>query len=440
MMGIFVPGSEVLQLVFNDSAQYFLPKSFIANISWVPLWSAPPNIYQEINADSGPSICGYNSICTLAADKRPTCLCPPGYSLLDSDDPSGSCYPDFKQGCKNELSYAEDLYDVQVLADTDWLISSYMQLNDSTADTCSQSCLQDCSCAVAIYSNQTCQKKKFPLSYGREDNNLNATAFIKLTTVKKKSRTTSVHVGSVLLGTSVFVSFMLGTAVCLGLFFGFRKKHARFPQNDLDTNLHSFSHKELQEATNGFNEELGKGCFGIVYKGIIQLGSGVQVAVKKLNRVIQDGEKEFKTELNIIGRTHHKNVVHLVVYCDEGQQRSLVYEFLSNGTLASFLFGNEKPSWRQRLEIAYGVAKGLLYLHEKCTTQIIHCDIKPQNILFDDNYIARISDFGLAKLLMTNQSQTHTAIRGTKGYVAPEWFRNMVITTKVDVYGFGEPC
>ncbi|PRQ35358.1 putative protein kinase RLK-Pelle-SD-2b family [Rosa chinensis] len=89
------------------------------------------------------------------------------------------------------------------------------------------------------------------------------------------------------------------------------------------------------------------------------------------------------------------------------------------------------------MEIAYGVAKGLLYLHEECTTQIIHCDIKPQNILLDDNYNARISDFGLAKLLMTNQSKTHTAIRGTKGYVAPEWFRNMAITTKVDVYCFG---
>ncbi|XP_062011873.1 G-type lectin S-receptor-like serine/threonine-protein kinase LECRK3 [Rosa rugosa] len=379
-----------------------------------------------------------DSICTYKADKMPTCECPTGYYLLDPNDPYGSCYPTFKQGCENEPSYAQDLYDVQVLENTDWLTSSYMQFNDTTADTCSQSCLQDCSCAVAVYSNQTCQKKKFPLSYGREDNNLNATTFIKLMTVKKKkSGTTLVHGGSVLLGISVVVIFMSGTAVCLGLFFSFRKKHARFPQNDLDTNLHSFSHKELEEATNGFNEELGRGSFGVVYKGIIQIGSGVQVAVKKLNCWIQDGEKEFKTELNIIGRTHHKNLVHLVGYCDEGQQRSLVYEFLSNGTLAGFLFGDEKPSWRQRMEIAYGVAKGLLYLHEECTTQIIHCDIKPQNILLDDNYNARISDFGLAKLLMTNQSKTHTDIRGTKGYVAPEWFRNMAITTKVDVYSFG---
>ncbi|XP_024156307.2 G-type lectin S-receptor-like serine/threonine-protein kinase LECRK4, partial [Rosa chinensis] len=190
--------------------------------------------------------------------------------------------------------------------------------------------------------------------------------------------------------------------------------------------------------SNKWNQRRNReGFFWNCLQRIIQIGSGVQVAVKNFNCVIQDGEKEFKTELNIIGQTHHKNLVHLVGYCDEGQQRSLVYEFLSNGTLASFLFGDEKPSWRQRMEIACGVAKGLLYLHEECTTQIILCDIKPQNILLDDNYIAWISDFGLAKLLMTNQSKTHTAIRGTKGYVAPEWFRNTAIATKVDVSSFG---
>ncbi|XP_062016222.1 G-type lectin S-receptor-like serine/threonine-protein kinase RLK1 [Rosa rugosa] len=250
---------------------------------------------------------------------------------------------------------------------------------------------------------------------------------------KKKNKTTSI-----LLGTSVFVNFILIAAVCLGVLI-YRKKHARFTGNELETNLVCFSYKELEEATNGFSEELGRGSFGVVYKGIIHIGSGLQVAVKKLNSVIQEGEQEFKTELNVIGKTHHKNLVQLVGYCDEGEQlpRLLVYELLSNGTLASFLFGDTKPSWTQRIEIAYGVANGLMYLHEECRTQIIHCDIKPQNVLLDEHYNARISDFGLAKLLILNQSHTLTAIRGTKGYVAPEWFRNMPITTKVDVYSFG---
>jgi len=115
----------------------------------------------------------------------------------------------------------------------------------------------------------------------------------------------------------------------------------------------------------------------------------------------------------------------------------LVYEFLSNGTLATFLFGDFKPSWNQRTNIAFEVARGLFYLHEECSSQIIHCDIKPQNILLDEYYNARISDFGLAKLLLMNQSQTKTNIRGTKGYVAPDWFRISPITVKVDVYSFG---
>ncbi|XP_024156306.1 G-type lectin S-receptor-like serine/threonine-protein kinase RLK1 [Rosa chinensis] len=430
-------------------AQYFLPKPYVGNVSWKPLWSEPPNICQKVR--SGPSVCGDNSICTLKADKRPTCECPRGYSLLDPNDPYGTCNPDFRQDCDNELSYSKDLFDVQVLTNTDWNTSGYEHLYASTADTCSQSCFQDCLCDVASYSNETCWKKKLPLKYGREDSSLNAKTFIKFrkdnstpqvpkmpgSDNKKKIRTTSVPVESILLFTSISLNFMFGAAVCFRFFFRLQKKPAKFTHSDLETNLRSFSHKELEEATNGFNEELGKGSFGVVYKGIIQVGSGVEVAVKKLKRVIEDGDKEFKTELNIIGKTHHKNLVHLVGYCDEGQQRLLVYEFLSNGTLASFIFGDEKPSWRQRMEIAYGVARGLLYLHEECTTQIIHCDIKPQNILLDDHCNARISDFGLAKLMMTNQSKTHTTIKGTKGYVAPEWFRNMAITTKVDVYSFG---
>ncbi|VVA40619.1 PREDICTED: G-type lectin S-receptor [Prunus dulcis] len=322
------------------------------------------------------------------------------------------------------------------MTNIDWPISDYAEFRPFTAEKCNESCFQDCLCAFAVFRNETCWKKKLPLSNGRVDVSLNSKAFFKVrkdnTTLqfspmpnpddkKKKSSNTLIPMESVILATSIFVSFMFSAAVCLG-FSSFSRRN---------------NYQQLQEATNGFTEELGRGAFGVVYKGTIQIGSGVQVAVKKLNCVIQDGEKEFKTELSVIGKTHHKNLVCLVGYCDEGQHRLLVYEFLSNGTLASFLFADTKPSWTQRIEIACGVAKGLLYLHEECSTQVIHCDIKPQNILLDDYYTARISDFGLAKLLMMNQSHTHTAIRGTKGYVAPEWFRNMPITAKVDVYGFG---
>ncbi|XP_022847165.1 LOW QUALITY PROTEIN: G-type lectin S-receptor-like serine/threonine-protein kinase LECRK2 [Olea europaea var. sylvestris] len=255
----------------------------------------------------------------------------------------------------------------------------------------------------------------------------------------KKDRETLILVGSVLLGSSVFINFMLVGAACFGFILIYNNKITNFRRvhNAAGLNLQCFTYKELAQATNGFKEELGRGSFGIVYKGVMPMGSITTIAVKKLDRVAQDTEKEFRTEVNVIGQTHHKNLVRLLGFCDEGPHRLLVYEYMNNGTVASFLFGDLKPNWNQRTQIAMGIAKGLAYLHEECSTQIIHCDIKPQNILLDEYYNARISDFGLAKLLMVNQSRTLTNIRGTKGYVAPEWFRNTKVTVKVDVYSFG---
>jgi len=187
----------------------------------------------------------------------------------------------------------------------------------------------------------------------------------------------------------VFFNFVLVGVVSFAFFFIYHNKFTRTPQVEraVQSNLRCFSYKELMEATNGFKEELGRGAFGIVYKGLTQIGSGVPVAIKKVDRFVKESDKEFKTEVDVIG------------FCDEGQHRMLVYEFLSNGALASFLFGDVKLSWNQRTQIAFGIARGLLYLHDECSTQIIHCDIKPQNILLDEHYDARIADFGLAKLL-----------------------------------------
>ncbi|KAA8526025.1 hypothetical protein F0562_007875 [Nyssa sinensis] len=187
----------------------------------------------------------------------------------------------------------------------------------------------------------------------------------------------------------------------------------------------------------GFNDELGKGSFGIVYKGALKFGSRNLVAVKKLDRLSQESEREFRAEVEAIGKTHHKNLVELLGYCHEGPHRLLVYEFMSNGSLADFLFRYPRPDWNQRTRVALGIARGLVYLHEECNAAIIHCDIKPQNILLDNHFTPRISDFGLAKSLMFDQTRTHTGIRGTRGYVAPEWFKRVPVTVKVDVYSFG---
>jgi serine/threonine protein kinase len=181
-----------------------------------------------------------------------------------------------------------------------------------------------------------------------------------------------------------------------------------------------------------FIEELGRGSFGIVYKGKLKAAASCSiVAIKRLDRLAHDREKEFKTELRAIGKTCHKNLVRLIGYSDEGNHRMLVYEFMSNGSLADILFGQTKPTWNQRVGFALGFSRGLVYLHEECDTPIIHCDIKPQNILIHEYITVRISEFGLAKLLLADQSRTKTMIRGSRRYVAPEWFENIPVTANI---------
>ncbi|KAJ9559382.1 hypothetical protein OSB04_013996 [Centaurea solstitialis] len=427
--------------------QYYHPKAFTNDSRWEIVWSYPENICLSFHGAEGSGACGFNSVCSLDQDNRPKCECPRGFSLLDPGDPYGDCKPYYFPNC-DERELKLDAFEFVELTDIDWPTSDYVIMNPTSEQDCKNACLSDCFCAVAIYRGNKCWKKKLPLSNGKVDDSLNVKAFVKLRkgnlppstpprfSGKSNDRQTLIIVGSALFGTSVLVNVILIAVICIGFFLLYHKKARNIDRNSntIETTLTRFTYRQLVNATNGFHDELGKGAFGVVYKGVIGTKT---VAVKKLYRTVEDGEKEFRTEVNAIARTHHKNLVQLLGYCDDGKERLLVYEYMSNGTLAGFLFGNMQPSWTHRCRIASGIAKGLAYLHEECSTQIIHCDIKPQNILLDEYYNARISDFGLAKLLSMNQSRTNTGIRGTKGYVAPEWFRNAPVTVKVDVYSFG---
>ncbi|XAR55611.1 Non-specific serine/threonine protein kinase [Bertholletia excelsa] len=202
-----------------------------------------------------------------------------------------------------------------------------------------------------------------------------------------------------------------------------------------------FSYKELLRATKGFKEKLGAGGFGAVYRGI--LANRTIVAVKQLEG-IEQGERQFRMEVATISSTHHLNLVRLIGFCSEGRHRLLVYEFMKNGSLDNFLFSTEDQSekglnWECRFNIALGTARGITYLHEECRDCIVHCDIKPENILLDENYNAKVSDFGLAKLVnpKDHRHRTLTSVRGTRGYLAPEWLANLPITSKSDVYSYG---
>nr|XP_023905510.1 heat shock cognate 70 kDa protein 2-like [Quercus suber]POF19612.1 putative mediator of rna polymerase ii transcription subunit 37e [Quercus suber] len=197
-----------------------------------------------------------------------------------------------------------------------------------------------------------------------------------------------------------------------------------------------FSNEDLAKATNNFSESLGEGGFGYVHKGT--LSGGKKVAVKQLKSESGQGEKEFRAEVNIISRIHHKNLVSLVGYCIDGAHRMLVYEFVPNKTLDFHLHGEGAPtlSWPNRMKIALGAAKGLAYLLEDCQPKIIHRDIKAANILIDDNFDAKVADFGLARFL-PHADAYYTRVMGTLGYLDPIYYNDGQLTDKLDVYSFG---
>ncbi|KAK9034912.1 hypothetical protein V6N11_076964 [Hibiscus sabdariffa] len=200
-----------------------------------------------------------------------------------------------------------------------------------------------------------------------------------------------------------------------------------------------FTYDELVQTTNGFSEHnlLGEGGFGCVYKGI--LTDGREVAVKQLKIGGGQGEREFRAEVEIISRVHHRHLVSLVGYCISEHQRLLVYDYVPNDTLHYNLHGRGRPvmDWAVRVKVAAGAARGIAYLHEDCHPRIIHRDIKSSNILLDNNFEAQVSDFGLAKLALDSNTHVTTRVMGTFGYMAPEYATSGKLTEKSDVYSFG---
>ncbi|XP_020961396.1 rust resistance kinase Lr10-like [Arachis ipaensis] len=202
-----------------------------------------------------------------------------------------------------------------------------------------------------------------------------------------------------------------------------------------------FSYADIKRITKQFKDKLGEGAHGAVYKG--KLSNQILVAVKILNNTDGDG-KEFINEVGTMAKIHHVNVVRLLGYCADGSHRALVYHFFPNGNLQSFIApSTDKETflgWNKLHQIALGIAKGIEYLHQGCDQRILHFDINPYNVLLDQSFTPKISDFGLAKLCSKNQSTVSmTAARGTLGYMAPEVFsRNFGnVSYKSDIYSYG---
>lgn len=413
-----------------------------------------------------PFICGRLGLCTDTALDAPRCSCPPAFHG-GAQNPTG-CVPSdgfsLPLACNStnngsQLNSSAVLY-LMLGYGTDYFATDFSEpiKYGVNLSVCQDFCTADCSCLGIFYENSSGS------CYALE-NNLGS--IISSTTdgddllgyIKAIVRT-DLHANRlssqrqefpvIALVLLPFTAFFLIVALGFLLWRRWRLSknketklgHASsLSSGDLDAFYipglpQRFEYEELEVATDNFNTQIGSGGFGAVYKGTLPDKS--VVAVKKITNLGVQGKTDFCTEIAVIGNIHHVNLVKLRGFCAQGRQRLLVYEYMNRGSLDKTLFGSGPVlEWQERFEIALGTARGLAYLHSGCEQKIIHCDVKPENILLHDHFQAKISDFGLSKLLSPEQSSLFTTMRGTRGYLAPEWLTNSAISEKTDVYSFG---
>ncbi|KAJ4808806.1 Serine/threonine-protein kinase [Rhynchospora pubera] len=431
-------------------------------------WSVSYQVFAQTCKTYG--LCGNNGICKYTP--VPSCSCPPGYEMSDTSDWSKGCKPTFQLNCGDEMQMVS-------LPHTDFMLSDYNYSIFISADDCQSRCLRDCSCVAVAYHEGfgSCYLKSKLRNGMTAPDSTQGTVYLK---VPQFINVTNVYIpqSSWLYASSetklscdmnvvsanfsdissksqgmgklaylygfVAAFFLIEVLfITLGWWFIWRKEEEPIEVVEgykaITNHFRRYTYKEVVRATRKFRDELGRGASGVVYKGI--LDDQRIVAVKKLEDVTQ-GEEEFQAELSVIARIYHMNLVRVCGFCSEGAHRILITEHVEKGSLDKLLFSEENSGklleWRQRYKIAVGVAKGLAYLHHECLEWIIHCDMKPENILLDADLEPKIADFGLAKLLHRGGSHTKISrIRGTRGYIAPEWAYNLSITAKIDVYSFG---
>ncbi|CAL4929851.1 unnamed protein product [Urochloa decumbens] len=316
---------------------------------------------------------------------------------------------------------------------------------------CAAACHRDCSCTAYLYDGTTCSVwngvlenlRRLPTSDQGDPGVAGAVLHLRVagSEVPPSPAAHSWRKSMVILVSSVSAVVLL-LACLIGVVavaVVLRKRRGKGKVTAVQGSLLLFDYQAVKAATRDFTEKLGSGSFGSVYKGV--LADKAPVAVKRLDGLRQ-GDKQFRAEVVTLGMIQHINLVRLRGFCSEGNKRALVYDYMPNGSLDAYLFKNSSSSnkvlsWSQRFGIAVGVARGLTYLHEKCRECIIHCDIKPENILLDEELGAKLADFGMAKLLGHEFSRVLTTMRGTMGYLAPEWLAGAPVTAKADVYSFG---
>ncbi|KAF7850020.1 hypothetical protein BT93_L0019, partial [Corymbia citriodora subsp. variegata] len=414
-------------------------------------------------------ICGQNGVCSYSPSKGRSCSCLPGYVWNNDTDWTQGCAPEFESFC-NKGSDAH--VDFLRLPHHDFYGYDKGYFPNTTLASCKKLCADLCNCKGFQYklNNNSGRFDCYPkllLLNGYLSFSFSGSIYLKLPKANLSSYQTPTqgfnplpcptkvqevvlqrtylksHVSSTLEILLIFAMVLAGVEIVLVfLTWSFligtdpgKRGGSEKGYHLLATGFTRFTYAELKKATRNFSTEIGRGSGGVVYKGV--LPDGGEAAVKLLNEANQ-GEEEFLAEVRTIGNLNHMNLIAMWGYCVEGRHRLLVYEFMNHGSLAENL-SSDQLDWKQRYEIAVGSAKGLAYLHEECLEWVLHCDVKPHNILLDSNYQPKVADFGLSKLLNREglKNSSFSRIRGTRGYMAPEWVYNMPITSKVDVYSYG---
>ncbi|CAO2183317.1 unnamed protein product [Urochloa humidicola] len=424
---------------------------------WAVSWAA---VQQQCSTQG---LCGQNAICEYQPSLK--CSCLPGYEMVNPRD--------WRQGCKPMFSIsscihaAPEQFKFVELQHTDFYGYDLGYNSSVSFDHCKKLCMEMCSCTAFAYrltGTGVCFPKgtlfngymspNFPGSiYIKIPNNfdtLAASFYARSTAGLACNSSDPVPVALAgpqdnkwpyLFGFAGVLGVLDLLFIVIGWWFLSGKQSTpgslEAGYTMLRGQFRRFTYRELKAATGNFKEELGRGGSGVVYRGVVDQGK--VVAVKKLANMEQ-GDEEFWAEITVIGRINHINLVRTWGFCSEGKHKMLVYEYVENESLDKHLFGTDRRPlpWNERYRIAVGTAKGLAYLHHECLEWVIHCDVKPENILLTREFEAKIADFGLAKLSKRDGSGVQFShMRGTLGYMAPEWALNLPINAKADVFSYG---
>uniref|UniRef100_A0ACD5W3R1 Uncharacterized protein n=1 Tax=Avena sativa TaxID=4498 RepID=A0ACD5W3R1_AVESA len=414
-----------------------------ANQSWQTIFSQPDDPCDP------PASCGPFTVCS--GKPHPSCDCMESFSQKspqdwEFEDRTRGCIRNTPLHCSSDKNITSSTDIFHPITPVQLPYNPQIIAVATSQSKCEEACHSSCSCTAYSYSSRICsvwngELFSVILVDGKSSGNvlyLRLAAKDLLPSLRKNK--TKPNIGVVTTASIIgFGSLML---VLLLLIWKNKFKWCVFSlcgNQSSAGGIIAFRYTDLVRATKSFSEKLGGGAFGSVYKGVLS-DSKTTIAVKKLDGASQ-GEKQFRAEVSSIGLIQHLNLVKLIGFCCEGDHRLLVYEHMLNGSLDGHLFKKSNNvavlSWNTRYQIALGVARGLSYLHQSCHKCIIHCDIKPENILVDSSFVPKVADFGLATFVGRDFSRILTSFRGTVGYIAPEWLSGVPITPKIDVYSFG---